>query len=139
LRRRDQLDFQLTLKPLIVLLLRKYSFAGFQDVIGVLVVSAIPFVAVQALADSKYGKELQVGFQPLRIIVAIYCAMHVQELREAVKAMRLRLHRTSALERQHVLAQANVERQKGRLKAEAAQKKREQTKAREDRLVLFNA
>lgn len=34
--------------------------AALQDVVGVLVVSAIPFVAVQALAESDLGSRLQV-------------------------------------------------------------------------------
>ena len=33
--------------------------AGFVDVAGVLVLSAIPFAAVQALADSELGSRLQ--------------------------------------------------------------------------------
>ena len=35
--------------------------ASLKDVAGVLVFSALPFASVQALADSKLGKELRVG------------------------------------------------------------------------------
>jgi hypothetical protein len=34
--------------------------AGAGDVLGVLIFSALPFVSVQALADSDLGKKLQV-------------------------------------------------------------------------------
>jgi len=36
--------------------------AGAADVLGVLVFSALPFAAVQALADSDLGKKLQVRY-----------------------------------------------------------------------------
>ena len=35
-----------------------------QEVVGVLIFSALPFTAVQALADSSLGKSLRVGPQP---------------------------------------------------------------------------
>lgn len=38
------------------------SVVGIADVAGVLVLSAIPFAAVQALADSDLGSKLQAGF-----------------------------------------------------------------------------
>jgi hypothetical protein len=33
--------------------------ATVQDVAGLIILSALPFLGIQALADSKYGKELQ--------------------------------------------------------------------------------
>lgn len=43
--------------------LRLHSSAAASDIASLVVFSALPFVAVQALADSKYGKELKLGLE----------------------------------------------------------------------------